>query len=54
MKMQVGKQYVIHAHLDDESYRIVASAKVDRYLSKKKRLMNPVRKSVYLSGRRLI
>ena len=36
MKMQVGKQYVIHAHLDDESYRIVASAKVDRYLSKKK------------------
>lgn len=36
MKMQVGKQYVIHAHLDDESYRIVASAKVDRYLSKEK------------------
>lgn len=35
MKMQVGKQYVIHAHLDDESYRIVASAKVDRYLSEK-------------------
>lgn len=34
MKMQVGKQYVIHAHLDEESYRIVASAKVDRYLSK--------------------
>ena len=25
MKMQVGKKYVIHAHLDDESYRIVAS-----------------------------
>lgn len=34
MKMQVGKKYVIHAHLDEESYRIVASAKVDRYLSK--------------------
>lgn len=34
MKMQVGKQYVVHAHLDEESYRIVASAKVDRYLSK--------------------
>ena len=45
MKMQVGKQYVIHAHLDDESYRIVASAKVDRYLSKEKKpLMNPDRK----------
>ena len=36
MKMQVGKKYVVHAHLDDESYRIVASAKVDRYLSKEK------------------
>lgn len=34
MKMQVGKKYVVHAHLDEESYRIVASAKVDRYLSK--------------------
>ena len=34
MKMQVGRKYVIHAHLDDESYRIVASAKVDRYLAK--------------------
>ncbi|MBQ8502491.1 MAG: GntR family transcriptional regulator [Bacteroides sp.] len=36
MKMQVGKKYIIHAHTDDESYRIVASAKVDRYLSKEK------------------
>lgn len=34
MKMQVGRSYVVHAHLDEESYRIVASAKVDRYLSK--------------------
>lgn len=34
MKMQVGKKYVVHAHLDEESYRIVASAKVDRYLAK--------------------
>lgn len=34
MKMQVGNKYIIHAHLDDESYRIVASAKVERYLSK--------------------
>ena len=33
-KMQVGKRYLIHAHLDEESYRIVASAKVERYLSK--------------------
>ena len=41
MKMQVGKQYVIHVHLDDESYRIVASAKVDRYLSKEKAPYEP-------------
>lgn len=34
MKMQVGKKYVIHAHIDEDSYRIVASAKVERYLSK--------------------
>lgn len=34
MKMQVGNRYIIHAHLDDESFRIVASAKVERYLSK--------------------
>lgn len=36
MKMQVGRKYMIHAHLDDESYRIVASAKVERYLLKEK------------------
>lgn len=36
MKMQVGRKYLVHAHLDDESYRIVASAKVERYLSKDK------------------
>ena len=34
MKMQVGKSYVVHAHIDEESYRIVASAKIERYLSK--------------------
>ncbi len=34
MKMQVGKKYVVHAHIDEDSYRIVASAKVERYLSK--------------------
>lgn len=33
MKMQKGKRYVVHVHLDEESYRIVASAKVEHYLS---------------------
>lgn len=41
MKMQVGRQYVIYAYVDDESYRIVASAKVDRYLSKETPDYNP-------------
>ena len=34
MKMQQGRKYVIHAHIDEDSYRIVGSAKVERYLSK--------------------
>lgn len=34
MKMQKGHRYVVHAHVDDDSYRIMASAKVERYLSK--------------------
>ena len=35
-KMVKGNRYVVHVHLDDESYRIVASAKVEKYLSKEK------------------
>lgn len=35
-KMHKGGRYVVHVHLDDESYRIVASAKVERYLSKER------------------
>lgn len=33
MKMQKGKSYLVHLHIDEETYRIVASAKVERYLS---------------------
>ena len=33
-KMELGESYIVHVHIDEESYRIVASAKVDRYLSK--------------------
>jgi predicted RNA-binding protein (virulence factor B family) len=36
MKMQKGRKYVVHAHVDEESYRIMASAKIERYLSKEK------------------
>ncbi len=40
-RMEVGKHYVVHAHLDEESYRIVASAKVERYLSKEQPPYHP-------------
>ncbi len=31
MKMEKDKGYIVHVHLDKESYRIVASAKVEHY-----------------------
>ncbi len=33
MKMQIGKSYIVYVHLDEESYRIVASAKVEKFLA---------------------
>lgn len=33
MKMQKDRSYLVHIHLDAETYRIMASAKVERYLS---------------------
>lgn len=32
-RMEVGHSYVVHTHVDEDSFRIVASAKVERYLS---------------------
>lgn len=32
MRMQQDKSYVVYVHIDEDSYRIVASAKIDRYL----------------------
>ena len=43
-KLLTGRWYVIHAHLDEESYRIVGSAKVDSYLSKEKPPYQPGKK----------
>lgn len=34
MRMVRGRKYFVHAHLDEDSYRIVGSAKVERYLSR--------------------
>jgi len=32
-RMQKGEKYIVYVKLDDESYRIMATAKVDKYLS---------------------
>ena len=34
-RMQVGESYIVHVHIDEDSYRIVASAKVERYFSER-------------------
>ena len=31
-RMEVGLKYIVHIHADEESYRLVASAKVEHYL----------------------
>lgn len=31
-RMEVGRKYIVHVHLDEESYRIMASAKVEHFL----------------------
>lgn len=33
MRMQMGKSYIVHVHIDEESYRIVASAKVEHFFT---------------------
>ena len=35
LKMQKGRSYIVHLHVDEESYRLMASAKVERYLSER-------------------
>ncbi len=32
-RMEKGRSYIVHVHIDEESYRIMASAKVEKYLS---------------------
>ena len=33
MKMQKGNRYIVHVHLDEESHRIMASAKVEKFMN---------------------
>lgn len=32
-RMEIGHKYIVHVHIDEDSYRIVASAKVERYMT---------------------
>jgi len=32
MRMEIGQSYIVYLYVDDDSFRIVASAKVDKYL----------------------
>ena len=33
-RMEVGRRYVVHVHVDDDSFRIVASARLEHFLDK--------------------
>lgn len=41
MPMEVGKSYLVHVHVDDVSGRIVASARLDRYLDQETHFHKP-------------
>src|SRR3712207_4137199 len=33
-RMEIGDSYIVHVHIDEESYRIVSSAKIEHFLEK--------------------
>lgn len=35
-KMEIGNKYIVHIHMDEDSYRMVASAKIERYFSEER------------------
>lgn len=35
-RMETGRSYIVHVHMDDESYRLMASAKVEKWLENDK------------------
>lgn len=35
-RMVIGNSYIVHIHLDEDSYRLVASAKVEHYLDERR------------------
>lgn len=40
-KMEVGRSYIVYIHIDSESYRIVATAKIDKYLADPTTALSP-------------
>jgi len=32
MRMEIGNSYIVHVHIDEESYRLMASAKIEKFL----------------------
>ncbi len=40
-RMEVGNSYIVHIHLDEETYRLVASAKVEHYFSETPPIYHP-------------
>ena len=39
-RMEIGSSYIVYVTIDEESYRIMATAKVDKYLNKEKPTYN--------------
>lgn len=40
-KMEIGEYYIVYIHIDEDSYRIMASAKVEHFLSEEKPTYKP-------------
>ena len=40
-RMEIGDSYIVHVHIDENSYRIVASAKIERYFDEAFPQYNP-------------
>ena len=40
-KMEIGNKYIVHIHMDEDSYRMVASAKIERYFSEEQPQYKP-------------
>ena len=47
MKMEIGNSYIVHVHIDEDSYRIMASAKVEKFL---KHINEETEKPAYKHG----